>query len=54
MYSVYVVKSGVYRLVLTSSKPIRYVYDYVLEHYLLYGFHGYIKNNIEDKIEIRF
>ena len=54
MYSVYVVESGNSRLVLESNKALQYVYDYALDHYLLYGVHGHIVCNIDNTIVKRF
>lgn len=54
MYTIYILKSGIYNPVLTSSKKLAYVYDFALDHYLLYGVRGYIKNNIKNKIVRRF
>ena len=54
MYSVYIIESGNSRLVLESDKALQYVYDYALDHYLLYGIHGYIVCNINNVIVKRF
>lgn len=54
MYSVYIIKSGNGHLVLTSDQTLQYIYDYALDHYLLYGVHGYIICNIDHKIVKRF
>lgn len=50
MYSVFVIEQGVSRLVLEPGKALRYVYDYALDHYLLYGIHGYMVCNINNTI----
>lgn len=54
MYVVYVFDRGYYNVVHFSNKRLKDVYDFVLDHYLLYGRHGYIKNEYKNKIVRRF
>lgn len=54
MYVVYVFDRGYYNVVHSSNKRLKDVYDFVLDHYLLYGRHGYIKNEYKNKIVRRF
>lgn len=54
MYVIYLFNQGFYHPVHSSSKKLKNVYDFALDHYLLYGRHGYIKNEYKNKIVRRF